>query len=248
MEHSSSQRFPQLFLGLLFISAALVIFGWLVSKTISKVKETNQLITVSGTASKKIESNYVVWQFSVKGKGVTLQQAYQKVQTDTTAILNYLSSNQIPKSEIAESPLTANNIQQFINGQMTGYIVQYQLIQNFEIRSHHVHQIADLARHIYQLINQGIPVVSEPPQFLYTELAPLRVEMLAKATKDAKSRAAAIARAAGDKIGVLRGVNVGLFQVTAPGSTEVSAFGQYSTSTIEKQVTVVESATFQIRK
>jgi hypothetical protein len=248
MDHSSTSRFPQLFLGLMLIAAALVLFGWSVSKTIRQIKQSNQLITVSGVATKKIQSNYVVWKFSVKGKGTTLQHAYQRVGSYTASILSYLNSNQIPRSEIMESPLMTNNIQQFINGQMTGYIVQYQLIQNFEIRSHHVNQIAAFARHIYQLINQGIPIVSQSPQFLYTDLGPLRVQMLTEATKDAKARAVAIAGAAGDRIGVLRSVNVGLFQVTSPGSTEVSAFGQYSTSTIEKQVSVVESASFQIRQ
>lgn len=52
--------------------------------------------------------------------------------------------------------------------------------------------------------------------------------------------------ATGDSLGKLRGVNVGVFQVTSPNSTEVSDYGVYDTSTLEKDVTAVVNVTFAL--
>jgi uncharacterized protein len=42
-------------------------------------------------------------------------------------------------------------------------------------------------------------------------------------------------------------VNVGVFQVTSPNSTQVSDYGEYDTSTLEKDVTAVVNVTFSLR-
>jgi hypothetical protein len=44
----------------------------------------------------------------------------------------------------------------------------------------------------------------------------------------------------------LRGVDVGVFQVTSPNSTEVSDYGVYDTSTLGKDVTAVVNVTFSL--
>ena len=58
--------------------------------------------------------------------------------------------------------------------------------------------------------------------------------MLAKAAKDARVRAEAIALQAGSEVGGLKRVNTGVFQITVPNSTKVSSWGSYDTSTIKK--------------
>ena len=52
--------------------------------------------------------------------------------------------------------------------------------------------------------------------------------------------------ATGGHLGSVRGVDVGVFQVTAPNSTEVSDYGEYDTSTLRKDVTAVVNVTFAL--
>ena len=52
--------------------------------------------------------------------------------------------------------------------------------------------------------------------------------------------------ATGGSLGKLRGVDVGVFQVTSPNSTEVSDYGVYDTSTLQKDVTAVVNVTFSL--
>jgi hypothetical protein len=56
-----------------------------------------------------------------------------------------------------------------------------------------------------------------------------------------------MAKNAGSKIGRLRGARMGVFQVTPAGSTEVSDYGVNDTSSLEKDITAVVSATFELR-
>jgi hypothetical protein len=88
---------------------------------------------------------------------------------------------------------------------------------------------------------------ADPLQYVYTKLTSLRPELLAQATKDARSRAGVIVDATGSHLGKLRRVSVGVFQITAPNSTEVQDYGVYDTSTLEKDVTAVVNVTFSLK-
>jgi hypothetical protein len=97
-----------------------------------------------------------------------------------------------------------------------------------------------------KLVAGGIPVQVNPVQYVYTRLADIRPALLAAAVRDATNRGRVLLRAGGAKLGGLRGVNVGVFQVTAPNSTEVSDYGVYDTSTLRKDVTAVVNVTFAL--
>jgi uncharacterized protein len=60
-------------------------------------------------------------------------------------------------------------------------------------------------------------------------------------------RARALVETTGGRIGRLRSVDVGVFQVTAPNSTQVSDYGVYDTSTLDKDVIAVVNASFALR-
>src|SRR4029077_3692394 len=115
-----------------------------------------------------------------------------------------------------------------------------------EIRSSRVDAIAALAEHSSSLLAQGIPLAADPPQYVYTKLPSLRPRLLAAATKDAQRRAEVLVAASGAKLGKLRGVNVGVFQVSSPNSTDVSDYGVYDTTTLRKDVTAVVNVTFAL--
>ena len=79
------------------------------------------------------------------------------------------------------------------------------------------------------------------------ELPSLRPELLATATKDAQRRGRVLVESTGGHLGKLRNVDVGVFQVTSPNSTDVSDYGEYDTSTIQKDVTAVVDVTFALK-
>jgi hypothetical protein len=96
------------------------------------------------------------------------------------------------------------------------------------------------------LLTEGGPLAAAAPQYVYTRLATLRPQLLAAAMQDAQRRARVLVAASGARLGTLRGVDVGVFQVTTPNSTQVSDYGAYDTTTLNKDVTAVVNATFAL--
>ena len=114
------------------------------------------------------------------------------------------------------------------------------------MRSARVKAITGVADHSSALLAAGIPLAADSPQYLYTNLPTLRPQLLAEATRDAQTRARVIVKATGSHLGKLRGVDVGVFQVTTPNSTQVEDYGVYDTSTVDKDVTAVVNVTFGV--
>ncbi|HNV24001.1 MAG TPA: SIMPL domain-containing protein, partial [Candidatus Omnitrophota bacterium] len=82
--------------------------------------------------------------------------------------------------------------------------------------------------------------------FFYTKLDELKIEMLAKATENAKVRAESMVKASGNKIGFMRSAKMGVFQITPITSTDVSDYGYNDTSAYDKKVMAVVNASFAI--
>ncbi len=70
--------------------------------------------------------------------------------------------------------------------------------------------------------------------------------MLGEAAKDAKVRAEKIAASTGNSIGTVRSARMGVMQITAADSTEVSDAGISDTSSIDKDVTAVVNISFAV--
>jgi hypothetical protein len=118
--------------------------------------------------------------------------------------------------------------------------------QTLLISSADVDKINRLAGEIPALIGLGVPLAINEPAYTFTKLAEKRVDMLAKATKDARDRAQAIAAQAQSSIGAITNADTGTFQITAPNSTDASNSGSYDTRTIDKDITAVMAVTFRV--
>jgi hypothetical protein len=97
------------------------------------------------------------------------------------------------------------------------------------------------------LIAGGILFTSTPPEFLYTNAAEEKIEMLAEATKDARERAEQIAEQGGRKIAGLHDAEMGVFQITPLHESDTSGEGESDTSSQDKTITAVVTATFVLK-
>lgn len=246
MESPSRQkRFPQLFAGLAALSLSLVLSSFIFAKAIYEFKRANDLLTVTGSAKRQIESDYIILHLSVSSQEPTAQAAYQNLKAQMEKLQAYLQQQQVPDNVLSLGTINTETIPEITeNGRETGQILAYRLSQDLEIRSNEVEKYAQLSQQVNELINEGINLVSQPPQYLYTQLGQLRVEMVAEATKDAQSRAGAIAKSTGNRVGAIRSAKTGVFQITARNATDVSDYGVYDTSSREKDITAVVSVQF----
>lgn len=65
--------------------------------------------------------------------------------------------------------------------------------------------------------------------------------------QDARKRAFIIAKSTGRRVGKVKSAKMGVVQVMAPGSVEISDYGTYNTRTRDKEVMITVQATFYLR-
>ncbi len=220
-----------------------LIFGWFYSSS----KKGDEAITVTGSAKRRITSDLVVWSAGVSSQSVELQEAYRALSENIPKIKQYLVQKGIPEEQMTVSSITTTTLKrQDSNGNETSEVAGYSLSQQIEVRSQDVAKISQIAREATELINQGILIESKPPLYYYTKIGDLKIEMLGEAAKDAKERAERIASSTGNSIGSVRSAKMGVLQITAADSTEVSDYGTYDTGTIEKDIAAVVNVSFAV--
>ena len=120
-------------------------------------------------------------------------------------------------------------------------------MQNIEINSMDVQKVTDIAKHVDDIVNQGILFQSNGLEYYYSKLSDARVSLLTDAITDAKARASAMAKSSKQSVGKLQSASSGVVQVLSKGAVDNGDYGQYDTSKIDKEISVTVRATFTIK-
>ncbi len=248
MEEKSFLKNTQIFLLGICIALATIVSSVIISKTFVQVKKfTSEVITVTGSAERNIVSDYAVWRSSFSRRNLDLKSAYSDLKGDLEKVKKYFLAEGVQESKIIITQAQTEILyQKNEKGNDTNTIEAYKLTQSVEIKSYDVKQIDEISRKSTELIDQGIEFISSSPEYFYSKLTDLKVEMIAKASENAKQRADKMANATGNHIGFMRSAKMGVFQITPANSYEISDWGTNDTSSLEKKVTAVVNATFAI--
>lgn len=232
----------------LILAASLVISSYIVTAGIKEIKGPGNSLSVKGSAKKQITSDLVVWNGSFSSQSPILSDAFKDLKVSEGKVRSYLASKGIDdKDMIFSSITTSTNFVILPNGMYSNQVDSYRLFQNVEIRSGDIEKITSISRSATDLINEGVQFQSNAPQYFYTKLADLKIDMIGLATEDAKARAEKMLSATGNGVGKLNSANVGVFQITPLYSGEISDYGINDTSSIEKEITSVVTCEFEVK-
>ncbi|MFN7898918.1 MAG: SIMPL domain-containing protein [Synechococcaceae cyanobacterium] len=237
------RRTPPLVFAMSVLSAGLIGASAVLVKGF---RSAANVITVTGASTERIRSDFVDWSVEVKQSGASQQGAYQALQPAVQQTLAFLTAQGIRDGERQLEAVKSDkeDIRDPRTGELRSTI--WTTRQTIQIGSADVERIALVSRQIGELIGQGVPLTINAPAYTFTRLAQKRVDMLAKATRDARNRATAIAAEAGARVGPVTKVDTGIFQITAPNSTETNDSGSYDTRTIDKDITAVMAVSFRV--
>ena len=239
---------------LVFATTVLSVGGLIGFTSASKIlvdglKPAANTITVTGASTERIESDIAKWDIKVETTGNSQVDSFKKHKTSIEKTITFLDRYGVNNNDYQSvALLPASTSKEVRKNYKTGEIISTKWItsQLIEIESNDVFNIDATYRKISELLGQGVLVSPRRPEFTYTQLATKRVDMLAKATKDARTRAEAIVHQTGSELGSVKKVDTGVFQITVPNSTSVGRWGSYNTSTIKKDITAVMGVTFEV--
>lgn len=219
------------------------------NKRVEITSEQAQDIAVKGYARTRVVSDLAVWSIHVAGEAPTLIEAFEKVDQSTQRVQQFLDEHGFEQSTIHLSAIaTETHHERDKDGRELRNVVAYTLSRSFTITTSDVDRVAGAAGEVTQLLREGVHVRSAAPEYTYTKVGDVKIQILGEASADARQRAEEIATKAGCTVTDVRDAQMGVMQITQPNSTEVRSYGIYDTGTIEKDISVVVTVTFGIAK
>jgi uncharacterized protein len=226
--------------------AAFTVYNAIILRNVEEKQ-----INVTGLGTVNFQSDLIVWSGSFSQIAPNMRDAYTRLSADQESIRRFLKSKSIAEKDYKFSSVNINKEYDMImdnNGNQTQVFKGYRLTQDLTIESKEVDKIEQLSREITELINSGVELYSQPPQYYYTKLSELKMKLIEIGTRNAKERAETIAKMSGYKLGTLKYANMGVFQIIAQNSNEDFSWdGSFNTDSKMKTATITIRLQFGIK-
>lgn len=210
-------------------------------------------ISATGSASTNFESDLVVWRGGFKAHSETSKDAYRQLERDAAAVRKYLTDNGLSDSEIVFSSVNIYHVSKDVYDEEGNYRGSeydgYDLSQSVTVTSENIDEVEKVSTDISTLLSSGIQFTSDSPEYYCTKIDDVKLDLIEKATENAKQRVDIIAAQSGASIGKLTGSNLGVFQITAmnTGAGSYSYDGCLDTTSRMKTATITVKLTYGLK-
>ena len=208
-------------------------------------------IVVTGLGEKEFTSDLIVWRDWIVQQSPSAEAGYAQLESAKRKVQEFIRSKGIADSSVVFQFVNVNRTTEpiYANGQYIGQRnTGYELRQEFTVESKDIARVETVSREISSLIAQGVQIESWQPEYYYTKLADVKMDLIAKATEDANLRARTIAKKAGSRLKKLRTARMGVFQITSPNSNEAfTAGGTFNTSSKNKIARITMRLEYHIK-
>jgi hypothetical protein len=237
-------RLPELLLGLVAVAVALAVTGVVVANAVRDVKRARDTIEVTGSAREPISADVVHWSLAVSAEAPRPEDAVRVLRARAAAVRTYLRNEGLAASEVTEPPVATEQV--LLRVAPRRRVPGFRLVQRFRISSSDVGKVEIVAARATNLLAEGIPISAGGLSYIAANLAAARIAALKKAVADAHRRAETIVSGIGGKLGSVKSASVGVYQVVARNSTDVSDYGINDTTSRDKDVYAVVTVTFRV--
>lgn len=234
------------------LSTAFIISSYIVGEAIKNRNNGQHLISVTGLGKTNFTSDLIVWSAVFNKRSKELKKGFSSLEKHKTKIKNYLIEKGVEESEIVFSSVDTyknDNPNYDKYGNPLGYsFVDYSLNQKVTINSSKVKTIENISRDITELLNEGVNISSFAPSYYYTKIEELKIELISKATKNARLRAEKIAENAGANIDKVKKASMGVFQITGQNTQENYSWGgTFNITEKEKTALITIKLVYEIK-
>ena len=239
-------------LNTIIIASAIILSVFIAAAAFKYKSKASETIVVTGLAERSFTSDQIVWSASFSRTGLDLPAVYASLKADESEIKKYLTGNGIADSSIIFSSIDIQKNYREVydeNGrQRSSEFSGYTLTGNVTVDSRDIQKVEKLSREITGLLEKGIELNSRAPNYYYTRLNELKIDLLAKAAQDAKLRAETIAQNSKTSLGSIKKANMGVFQITGKNSNEEFSYGgSFNTSSKAKTASITLRVEYMVR-
>lgn len=221
------------------LTIGLITGGYLLGNGLVRAKDADRAVTVRGLAEKDVTADLATWTISYSGTALSLGDAQTSVDRDTSQIRAFFKELGFPDDALQP---TGVNVSSFTNDGVTQFTVR----QRVTLRTNDITRAQNAVRRQFELVRRGV-VLEEGSGMAYTftKLNGIKPQMVAEATKDARSSAEQFAKDSGTSVGTIKSATQGYFSIEARDGDSGGGWGVSDTPF--KKVRVVTTVDFYLR-
>jgi hypothetical protein len=233
--------------------AGLAAGGYFIGKGGARFKADIRTVSVKGLVEKEVKADQAIWRLDFRRASQDLKEADASIRADRDAAVAFLKNQGFKDSDISTQPMRAldklaRDYSQAQEATQLRYVVTTAVI----VTTPNVDLVTKAVGRSEELLKAGVLLDGQQdggtanPRYVLTAFNALRPQLLAEATKNARSIAQQFAADSGAQVGVIRSANQGAIQIFGTDGNDES--GSYSpTSTPSKKIRVVSTFEFELR-
>lgn len=213
--------------------------------------DQNGIISVTGLGEVDFESDEVIWTGRFEASSASLSEAFSKIKSQRSKVESYLLKRGINKEDIKFEQVSTyerekslyNDAGKYIGSEFSGY----ELKQSVVVNSTNLDLVEIISREISELLNEGVQITSDNPDYYYSKLDELKLDLIEKASENGRIRAEQIAENSNSSLAGLKSARLGVFQILGYNSGESYSWsGTFNTSSRWKTASITVKMDFDV--
>lgn len=208
-------RAPAAILGIT-LALGIAAAGGFVAGAIQEARSAQRYVTVRGLAEREVPADTAIWPVVFTVTADDLGRVQQQVESNYRTIREFLAARGFDTAEMSTIVPRVTDQQAQMPGQETRPGRRYLAEAALTLRTAKVNEMRSAMQASGELVTAGIVLVRSweyQPQYLFTGLDAIKPEMIAAATRDARSAAQQFAADSGSRVGSIRNAQQGYFSI-----------------------------------
>lgn len=227
--------------------------GYFIGRGAARFKSDARTVTVKGLVEKEVKADEAVWTLSLRRASDDLKDAHGRISADRDVVLAFLQKRGFKDNEINRLPTrTIDKLAREYGQPQTNERFRYLVTTALVARTANVDLVQKSLGETEELLRGGVILDGEReggaanPRYVVSKFNELRPQLLADATKNARTIAQQFAADSGASVGKIYSANQGAIQIFGSDGNDES--GPYSpTSTPMKKIRVVSTFEFELK-
>lgn len=205
------------FLPATLVALGLLALGLCIRGGLMSFTNNTRVVTVRGLSEREVQANKVTWPLVYNIVGNDLAAIYDEMESRNAVIIAFLTSNGVDKNEIM---LEAPSLTDTKANQYSSQNAQYRYIAQIvvTVTSNNVENVVSLINRQGELLKKGVNLTDGgwdyKTIFEYTDLNAIKPDMIAEATRNARSAAQKFADDSGSRLGKIKTAQQGQFSIS----------------------------------
>lgn len=201
---------------ILSVSVSVIASAVILSVGLSNIARADKTVSVRGLAEREVDADLAVWPLTFSLGSNDLSELQKDILAKTEIVKNYLAEYELSSEDFTvQSPsITDNSMNPYMDKNQVRYTYIAETV--VLVRSSKVEQVKKAQGDSLKLMSDGIAVSKDYKSkisFEFTKLNDIKPQMIAEATKNARTAAEQFARDSGSKVGKIKRASQGLFSI-----------------------------------